>query len=79
VPVVEALPVSGDDEEGVVDADAQADHRRQQWGEGHDVHVSGQDHKPRQADAQAEQGGEYREAHREQRAERDQQDQHCNG
>ncbi len=29
VPVVEALAVAGDDEEGVVDPDADADHRRQ--------------------------------------------------
>ena len=74
-PVVQALPVAGDDEQRVVDADADADHRRELRARSRDVvTVWLSELDERDADADAEERDEDRQAHREQRAERDEQD-----
>ena len=73
-PSLQALPVAGDDEQRVVDADAEADHRHHRRREvGHRDDVAGQRHE-RRADAEAEQGGADRQAHRQHRTEGEDQD-----
>ena len=71
---MQVLAVAGDDEQRVVDADAEADHRRHLDGElGHREHGGGEtDH----ADAaeQPEDRGAEREAHRQHRPEGDEED-----
>ena len=75
-PVVEVLAVSGDDEQGVVDADAEPDHCRDLRRElGHAVRV-GEDAEDAGADAETEQRRADRQAHRQHRAEGQQQDDH---
>ena len=66
--------MSGDDEQGVVDADAEADHdaeERREVGDGEDV---GQQRDDRHADADAEQSVADGQAHRQHRSEGDDQD-----
>ncbi len=71
---VETLAVARDDEQRVVDAHADADHRRELGGEvGRRDDVAEQLHQT-EADADAEQRDEDRQAHGEQRTERHQQD-----
>ena len=66
---LEPVPVAGDDEQGVVDADAEADHGDHRRGEvGHRDDVAGQRHE-RRGDAEAEQRGADRQAHRQHRTE----------
>ena len=68
-PSLQALPVAGDDEQGVVDADAEADHRHHRRREvGHRDDVAEQRDEGR-GDAEAEQGGADRQAHRQHRTE----------
>ena len=70
----EILSVAGDDEQRVVDADAQADHRHHRGGEvGHRDDVAGERHE-RRGDAEAEQGDADRQAHGEDRTERQDED-----
>ena len=74
VPGVQLLAVAGDDEQRVVDADAEADHdaeERREVGDGEDVRQQGDD---RHADADAEQRVADRQPHREHRPEREDQD-----
>jgi hypothetical protein len=74
VAVVELLAVAGDDEQRVVDADAQPDHHAQERGEvgdGHEVAEDGDDHR---AEADAEQRHAHGQAHGQHRAERHDQD-----
>jgi hypothetical protein len=66
--------VPGDDEQGIVDADAQADQYRQARGQLRDAEAVAEqadDHDPA---AQAEQRGEQRQGHGQQRAEGDEKD-----
>ena len=71
---VELLAVAGDDEQRVVDADAEADHQADERREVGDLHeVAGQDHE-RATEADAEQRDADRQAHGQHRAERDDQD-----
>ncbi len=75
-PAFEVLSIAGDDEQGVVDADAQADHRHHRGGEvGHRDDVAGERHE-RGGDAEAEQGDADRQAHGEHGAEGEDQDDH---
>ena len=74
VPGVELLAIAGDDEERVVDADAEADHdpeERREVGDREDVGQQGDD---RHADADAEQRVADGQPHREHRPEREDQD-----
>ena len=73
-PLVEAVAEAGEDEERVVDADAEADHRRQLRRELGGVEDVGAEGDQAEADAEREQRGDDRQAHRDQRAEGDQQD-----
>ena len=71
---VQALAVPRDDEQRVVDPDAESDHRGELRREvRHRLHVADQ-HGERDTSAQPEQRGDDREAHREDGTERDQQD-----
>ncbi len=70
----EPFSIAGDDEQGVVDADAEADHRAERDREvGHRHHVGQQGDDPR-AERHAEQRHADRQAHREHRTEGDDQD-----
>ena len=70
----EVLSVAGDDEQRVVDADAEADHRHHRGGEvGHRDDVAGERHE-RRGDAETEQGDADRQAHGEHRTEREDED-----
>ena len=71
--LVEAVAEAGDDEERVVDPDAEADHRRQDRGEVRGVEDVGAEGDEAEPDAEREQRGEDRQAHRDHRAEGDQQ------
>ena len=71
---VEAVAESGQDEEGVVDPDAEADHRRQDDREVGGVEDVGPDRHQAEADAEGEERGDQRQAHRHDRAEGQQQD-----
>ena len=71
---VDRLPVPGDDEQGVVDADAEADHRDHLDREVRHRHRVAGDRHDRGAGTEAEQGDADRQAHREHRAEREDQD-----
>jgi hypothetical protein len=71
--LVEVLAVAGDDEQGVVDADAEADHHAQDHREVGDVDDRGQDADAGGADEQAHQRGDDRQTHRDDGAERDEQ------
>ena len=75
-PGVEVLAVAGDDEQRVVDADTDADHRHRGGGEVGHVDEVADDEDQRDAGADAEQRGADRQPHREHRPERDQQDDH---
>ena len=66
--------VTGDDEERVVDARPEADHRRELGREARDVEHERDEQQPSEADAQREQRGHDRQPHRDHRAEREQQD-----
>ena len=70
----EALPVPSDDEQRVVDAHADPDHRRELRGEVGCRDGMADELDERDTDADAEERDEDRQAHREQRAERDEQD-----
>ena len=72
----EVLAVSRDDEQRVVDADAEADHRHRRGGEVGHVDDGAHAQHDRDTGADAEQRGADRQAHREHRAEREQQDDH---
>ena len=73
-PLVEAVAEAGEDEERVVDADAEADHRRQLRRELGRVEDVGAERDQAEPDAEREQRGEDRQAHRHHRAEGQQQD-----
>ena len=73
-PVVQGLAVAGDDQQRVVDADADADHRRDRGRELGHREEAGDEADEGDAAADAEQRGDDRQAHRQQRAEGDQQD-----
>ncbi len=66
--------VTGDDEERVVDARPEADHRGELGREARDVEHERDEQQPSEADAQREQRGHDRQPHRDHRAEREQQD-----
>ena len=71
---MQAFSIAGDDEQRVVDADAEADHRGQLRREvGHRLHTAEQ-HRQCDAGAESEQRGSDRQAHRHDRTERDDQD-----
>jgi hypothetical protein len=75
-PGLEAFAVAGDDEQGVVDAHADADHQHGLVGEaGHVDQVDGQADQA-DAGADAEQGGQQGQAHGQDRPEGQQQDHH---
>ena len=74
VPRVQLLAVAGDDEQRVVDADAEADHDADERREVGDLEdVAGDDHR-RAAEADAGERGADRQAHRQHRAEGDDED-----
>ena len=68
------LPVAGDDEQGVVDADAEADHGAERGGEARDRHDVGEEPADPEADADADDRGADGQAHGEHRAERHDED-----
>ena len=70
------VAVAGDDEEGVVDADAEADHQRQLGGEVDHVDEPAAEPDQAEARAESEQRGHDRQPHREERAEAEQQHDH---
>ena len=72
--LVQRLAVPGADEQRVVDADPDPDHRGDLRRERRDVQHSREEADDREADADAEQRGHDRQAHGEERAERDQED-----
>ena len=72
--VVERLAVARADEQRVVDADADADHRGDLRRERRNVEHAREQVHDRESDPDAEQRGHDRQTHREQRPERDQQD-----
>ena len=74
--VVQVLPVARDDEQGVVDPDAQADHRRQDRGELRHARERRQDQGEAGPRGEADHRRPDRQAHRDHGAERDQQDDH---
>ena len=71
--LVEVLAVSGDDEQRVVDADAEADHHAEDQRDLGHVRERRQDADAGDADEDADQRGDDREAHRDHRAEGDEQ------
>ena len=74
-PVVpEHLPISGDDEERVVDADADPDHRAERQRQARHVHAGPEDVDHRETHAEAHDGREQRQPHRDHAAEGQQQD-----
>ena len=73
-PLVEAVAEAGEDEQRVVDADAEPDHRRQLRRELGGVEDVGAERDQAEADAEREQRGDDRQPHRHHRAEGDQQD-----
>jgi hypothetical protein len=73
--ISEAAAVPGDDEERVVDADADADHRRSAGRPVRDIDDAAQQLSEGHRHAEAEHGGEQRQPHRHRRAEGEQQDQ----
>ena len=66
--------VAGDDEQGVVDADREADHHRQRRGGGAQIERVGQGGDRGDADADADERGQQRQPGRDQRAEGDDED-----
>ena len=72
----QVLAVARDDEQRVVDPDTEADHRDGRGGEVGHVEDGAQTQHDRDTGADAEQRGADRQAHREHRAEREQQDDH---
>ncbi len=73
-PLVEAVAEAGEDEEGVVDADAETDHEgelRREVGGVEDVGAEGDQADP---DAEGEESGDDRQSHRHDRAEGEQED-----
>ena len=70
----QALPVAGDDEQRVVDADAEPDQQRQLRAERRHVDHVREQADDRDAGAEREARGEQRQHHRQQRAEDDEQD-----
>ena len=77
-PRVQRGAVAGDDEEHVVDPDADADHRGHLRREVGHLEQVGQERDQAQADAEADDRDEDRQAHGQQRAEADEQDQRRN-
>ena len=73
---VQRLAIARADEQRVVDPDADTDHRRDLRRERRNVGEPGEQRDDGETDADAEQRGHDREAHREHRTERDQQDEH---
>ena len=74
--LAETLAVAGDDKQGVIDSDPEADHRHQLGSEGrHGKAMAGQIDETK-ADADANQGGEQGQAHGHHRPEGDQHDHH---
>ena len=71
---VEAVAEAGEDEERVVDADAEPDHRRQLGREVGGVEDVGAERDQAEADAEREQRRDDRQPHRDHRAEGEQQD-----
>ena len=74
MPVGEVLPVPGQDEQRVVDADAEPEHRGDDGGDRRDGDVAREDADRAGADEQADQRDADGQAHRHQRAERDGED-----
>ena len=74
--VVQVLPVAGDDEQGVVDPDAQADHGRQDRGEFRHAREGGEDQGEAGTRRESDHRRADRQAHRDHGSERDQQDDH---
>ena len=74
--LVQVLPVARDDEQGVVDPDAQPDHRRQDRGELRHGRERRQDQGEAGPRGEADHGRRDRQSHRDHGAERDQQDDH---
>ena len=74
--VVQVLPVARDDEQGVVDPHAQADHRRQDRGELRNARERGHDQGEAGPRREADNRRPDRQAHRDHGSERDQQDDH---
>ena len=74
LPGGEAAAVAGDDEQGVVDADAEADHGRGRRRPVGDVDHPPEDLAERHRDPEPEQCGDQRQPHRHDGAEGDQQD-----
>ncbi len=72
-PPGELTAVAGDDQQGVVDADAEADHRRDRARPIGHVDEVGEQRAAGQPDTDTEQCGGERKAHRDERPERDQQ------
>ena len=77
-PGLQAATVPGDDEQGIVDAHAEADQGAEDRREVDDVDRVGQRRDRHQPAADPDDGGDYRQQHRQQRAERDEQH-HCGG
>ena len=76
-PAWSPFPVAGDDEQGVVDADAEPDHRPQEGGEVGDLEDVAEDDDQTQPGPDTAEGDGDRQAHREDRAEGE--DQHDDG
>ena len=74
MPVVQVLPVPGDDEQRVVDADAEADHHAEDVGEVGRAEEVAEEPGDDRADADAGEGDADGQAHREHRAEGEQED-----
>ena len=74
LPLGEVAAEPGDDEQRVVDADAEADHRRGGWGPVRDVDHPAQELAERDRGAEAEHGGDQRQPHRDRGPEGEQQD-----
>ena len=77
--VVQVLAVAGDDEQRVVDADAEADHHAEDQREVGNVDERRQDADAGGADEHAHQRSDDRQAHRDDGAERDEQHDDCDG
>ena len=73
-PALQELREPGDEQQGVVDADAETDHRGHHRGGGADVHRGGEQGDAGRADGQADEGDDDRESGADHRAEGEHQD-----
>ena len=78
-PLLAIVAVARDQEERVVDADAEADHRRDRRTDARDGHRVAEHRDQRQAHDQAEHRRDDRQAHRDERSEREGEDDHRGG